>query len=225
MPTLSRPSGPLEVRVVATDLDRTLTDERLEPVPAALGELARVRSLGAKVILCTGRAQAELPPALSAGLFDALVLEGGAVVGLPGDLRPAAAPDGWHATIEAWLEARGIPYILGEAYVSVLAEEVGLVAALAKHVPVTYHLNRDRVDITPPGIDKGSGLRAAMALCGATGPVLAFGDSDNDTPLLAAADHRVAVANAVDALKATAHEVTQDFGGRGVAKFLATRVR
>jgi hydroxymethylpyrimidine pyrophosphatase-like HAD family hydrolase len=235
MATADRPSGTLPawlltergrlpLAAVATDLDRTLTDPDLKPVEEALSELSRLRSHGVRVVLCTGRAQAELPAGLPRGLFDGLVLEGGAMAGLPDRLEPLRAPDGWFAAAEAWLQARRIAYIQGQSYLSILATHVRDAEALARDVPVTYHLNNDRVDLTPPGVDKGAGLRRVLGLLGVEGPVLAFGDNHNDIPLLQAATHRVAVGNAVEALKAIAHHVPPHYGGNGVAAFLRERV-
>jgi phosphoglycolate phosphatase len=224
MATLRTRTGTLNLAAVATDLDRTITDPELAPVPAALDALARLSRHGVRTILCTGRSQAELPESLPRGVFDALVLEGGAVAGLPGDVKPLAVPPGWPSQVEAWLTRRGIAYLQGEAYLSILADHVGDAEELAREVPVTYKLNRDRVDLTPPGVDKGAGLRHALGLLGVTGPVLAFGDADNDVPLLQAATYKVAVENAVEPLRRIADELTTGFGGAGVAAFLRERV-
>ena len=225
MATLRTRDGTLPIAAVATDLDRTLTDPGLEPWPEALDLLAGLRGRGVRTILCTGRAQAELPEAVARGVFDALVLEGGAVTGVPGELKPRPTPPGWPAQAEAWLLRHGIPFLQGESYLSILADHVGDAEALAREVPVTYRLNRDRVDLTPPGMDKGSGLRHVLGLLGVTGGVLAFGDADNDIPLLRAASYGVAVENAVPELRQVADEVAAGFGGLAVAAFLRERVQ
>lgn len=215
------PSGrALDLGVVATDYDRTLTDEDLLPVPAALQQLARLRSKGVKTVLCTGRARREMPPGPLLSFFDGMILEGGAMRGLRDSIEPVPIPIEWMRSIEAWLKARNINYVLGESYLSVLADYLGDLATLPAIIPCSVNLNRDRVDITPPGVDKGSSLRALCAENGWTGDVLAFGDGDNDARLFLAATHKVAVGNAVALLKELADDVAEGYGGHGVAKFL-----
>lgn len=215
------PSGrALDLGVVATDYDRTLTDEDLLPVPAALQQLARLRASGVKTVLCTGRARREMPPGPLLSFFDGIILEGGAMRGLRDAIEPVPIPPDWMRRIEAWLKERSINYVLGESYLSVLADNIGQLSTLPQSIPCSVNLNRDRVDVTPPGVDKGSSLRALCAENGWKGDVLAFGDGDNDAQLFAAATHKVAVGNAVELLKALADDVTEGYGGHGVAKFL-----
>lgn len=220
------PSGrTLHLGIVATDYDRTLTDVELEAVPAALAQLARLRSEGVKTVLCTGRTRPEIPPGPLLSFFDGVVLEGGGMLGPPSDIRPVVLPPEWMRKVEAWLQARSITYVSGESYLSALATKMGTIAELPKDVPASVNLNHDRVDITPPGVDKGSSLMHLAGTMGWKGDILAFGDGDNDAQLFAVAKHSVAVGNAVDALKARADDVGEGYGGFGVAKYLAGLVR
>ncbi len=87
----------------------------------------------------------------------------------------------------------------------------------AKLVP-----NRDSLMVLPPDVDKGTGVAAAVEHFGETRELFltCFGDGENDVALFAPADLRVAVANAVDALKKIADVVTENPGGLGVAEYL-----
>lgn len=86
-------------------------------------------------------------------------------------------------------------------------------------------LNKDSVMVMPPTVDKGSGVSSAIAHLGPTKPlrVTCFGDGENDEALFAPADHRVAVSNAVPALKLMADYVTKAPGGLGVVQYLSEK--
>lgn len=73
----------------------------------------------------------------------------------------------------------------------------------------------------PLGIDKGVGLtNFAKMVGGSLDQILAFGDGDNDTPLLAAAGIGVAMDNATPATKAVADHITKSNEDNGIAHFL-----
>lgn len=78
------------------------------------------------------------------------------------------------------------------------------------------------VEITPPGVDKGSGLAVVAQSLGVDpDDVLVFGDMPNDLPMFAWAGwSRVAVANAHPTLRAVADEITLSNDEDGVAVYL-----
>jgi hydroxymethylpyrimidine pyrophosphatase-like HAD family hydrolase len=78
------------------------------------------------------------------------------------------------------------------------------------------------VELTAPGVDKGSGLAVVAAALGvAATDVLVFGDMPNDVPMFAWAGwRRVAVANAHPDVLALADEVTASNDADGVAAWL-----
>ena len=98
--------------------------------------------------------------------------------------------------------------------ISALLSKTGLDAKL---VP-----NKDSLMVLPPDVDKGTGVAATVQHFGSTRKLFltCFGDGENDLALFAPADLRVAVANAVDALKKIADVVTENPGGYGVAEYL-----
>jgi len=77
------------------------------------------------------------------------------------------------------------------------------------------------LEVIPADIDKGEGLRRA---CEAVGiditEVVAFGDSENDIPMLRAAGMGVAMGNADEAVKAAADRVTLSNNDNGIAAAL-----
>jgi hydroxymethylpyrimidine pyrophosphatase-like HAD family hydrolase len=217
--------GPLDIGAIVVDLDRTLTDENLRAVPEALAALDTARQRGVNVVLATGRTRQEIVTRASLlPHFDGLVLESGGVVGRPGDLRSLVRPE--HIDdLARWLEARRIDYERGDTCLSLSTSDGSALGDYPSLALVDRHLNRDRIDITPSGVSKASGLQAVLpGLVQDGGRVLAFADGENDHALFRVADYRVAVVNAVPELKAVADETTDDFGGRGVARFLQDRL-
>jgi hydroxymethylpyrimidine pyrophosphatase-like HAD family hydrolase len=82
-------------------------------------------------------------------------------------------------------------------------------------------VNKGSVALAPPGCDKASGLRAAVAELRLDGtPILAIGDAENDLPMFAIATIAVGVANADDAVRAAGVPLTTASVGRGVAEAL-----
>ena len=81
--------------------------------------------------------------------------------------------------------------------------------------------NKGSIALTPPGCDKGTGLRAAVADLGLQRlPILAIGDASNDLAMFAIAKVAVAVANADDAVRASGVPLTMASAGVGVAEAL-----
>lgn len=75
------------------------------------------------------------------------------------------------------------------------------------------------VEVHASGVDKGTGLRLAAAYYGLSlAETLAFGDGENDVPLLRAAFAGAAMGNAVQAARAAADFVVPDNNHHGVAR-------
>ena len=82
-------------------------------------------------------------------------------------------------------------------------------------------LNKGSVMVLPASVDKATGLRAALdELALAPERVVAIGDAENDQAFLATSGYGVAVANALDTLKATAKRVTRGEAGAGVREII-----
>jgi hypothetical protein len=119
------------------------------------------------------------------------------------------------------------PLIVGRVLCSTnWSQEAKLSAAIAK-VGVDRQVvrNRDSAMVLPPGISKRTGLEAALRNMGESpAATVAVGDGENDIPLFAVAGVSVAVANAVDALKARADVVLTEPNGKGVQTLAAALV-
>ncbi len=208
-------------RVLALDYDNTLAmgGQIADDVIAALRQL---RSSGRIAVLATGR---ELDDLLAVcpeiDLFERVVAENGAVLYDPGTAvtRLLTAPP--PPEFSEFLRAKGIPFSAGRVVigtnVSFAPAVIEAIRALELRLQVVY--NREELMVLPSGINKASGLGAALEELGREfAQVVAVGDAENDDSLLRVCGYRAAVANAVPSLKAIADLVTRHEGGRGVVE-------
>lgn len=213
------------VRVLATDYDGTLAAGG-SVAAATWAAVDRWRASGRRVVLVTGREYAELRtvcPDLSR--FDRVVAENGGYLADPraGTGRTLAEPP--PAGFVAALRARGVgPIAVGRVVVATWEPHGAAVEGVIREqgLPLRVIRNKRALMILPGGVDKASGLRAALDELGERPEgVVGVGDAENDEPLLAASALGVAVANALPALRAAAGWVTLAERGEGVAELIA----
>jgi len=196
-------------RVLACDYDGTLATQGVcsdQTVEA----LERVAAAGIRLVLVTGRTREELADVFDPGtLFEAIVVENGAVV-------------------IAEFERTGVsPLVVGRVLCSTAWSQQPKVSAAIAKVGVDRQVvrNRESAMVLPPGISKRTGIEAALRALGELpSATVAVGDGENDVPLFAVAGVSVAVANAVDALKARADVVLTEPNGRGIQSLAAAMV-
>lgn len=199
----------------AVDCDRTLTGDDLLPDPEALFAIADLRKAGFMCILVTGRSREDLERFPTVGeAFDAYALEGGAVWGpwnaliRPSNVDAVLKAADRVAEMGVAIERRSTSFGVPLKDIAVLQE---------KAADCSLQVNIDRVDVLPPGLDKGTGLDGALGSLGIRGAhVVAIGDGENDIALFDRSHVALAVANAVPALKAVADEVLTASGPAGV---------
>jgi HAD superfamily hydrolase (TIGR01484 family) len=209
---------------LATDYDGTLaTDGAVGPeTVAALGRLA---ASGRKLILVTGRQLNDLLHVFpEATLFDAIVAENGAVLYRPAsrETRVLAQPPSPQFVEE--LRRRGVaPLWTGQVVVATVQPNETAVMDVIRELGLDLQviLNKGSVMVLPSSVDKATGLRAALdELAVSPQDVVAIGDAENDQAFLAMCGCGVAVANALDTLKAGAKQVTQGEAGAGVREII-----
>lgn len=209
-------------RAVAIDYDGTLTAHDT-PSPDVLAALREARERGLHLVLVTGRILAELRAVFPscAEHVDLIVAENGGVLAAGSLAMPLGLPV--PAVLDGALRRLGAPFRRGEVIVATSAayelpilHEVQLVAPDCQLVR-----NRGELMIVPAGISKASGLRYALLQLGVSPhSTLAIGDAENDLAMLESCEVGVAVANAVDAVKARADAVLAEEDGAGVAALL-----
>jgi hypothetical protein len=213
------PATDVKVKAVAMDFDGTIRFSGVPPAPSLLDQFASLRRSGVKVLIVTGRARIELDRLVDVDLFDAVVLENGAILLVKGEETDLAPPE-WTSKREGL--NRVFPTIGHERVIISLRrdKEPEIKALLGDSVDLQF--NKDNVMILPPGVDKGSGLRAALKVLGVPPQnTMSIGDGENDIPLLLAAGIKVAVNNAVASLKEVADYVTEEDAGMGVSEAIS----
>jgi hypothetical protein len=213
--------APAYFRAVAIDYDGTLAESRVKPDTLAALDEARARQIS--VILVTGRIMSELlavfPDALDH--VDAIVAENGAVLATPAGVRLLAAPVGH--PVSAGLNARGVRHRSGQVLVACAAADEQPALEVIRELGLDCRLvrNRGELMILPAGVTKGGGLSQALDDMGLSRHnAIGVGDAENDYSLLDACEVGVAVANAVDALRAHSDMVLSLPDGEGVAELL-----
>jgi hydroxymethylpyrimidine pyrophosphatase-like HAD family hydrolase len=215
-------------RVLACDFDGTLATEGVCS-EATVEALERVAATGIRLVLVTGRTREELADVFDPGdLFEAIVLENGAVVLDASTGREQLLAPRVPSGLVAEFQRTGvIPLVVGRVLCSTAwSQEAKLSAAIAR-LGVDRQVVRNRASamVVPPGINKRTGFEAALLTLGELpSATVAVGDGENDIPLFAVAGVSVAVANAVDALKARADVVLTEPNGRGIQLLAAALV-
>jgi hydroxymethylpyrimidine pyrophosphatase-like HAD family hydrolase len=210
-------------RVIAVDFDGTgATDGRLEPeLVAALG---KARAHGYVTVLVTGRVLEDIQTACSdQSMFDALVAENGALICLCGLGRTIQLGTPPPDRFLGELRAHGIPFHTGAVIVGTWDRHAIEVLNLIRQFAIDGQLvfNREALMLLPSGINKAVGVRRALEELGRSEHnLIAFGDAENDLPLLAAAEIGVAARGSAPAIAAQADEHLSHPGGAGVAHYI-----
>jgi len=213
--------------VLASDLDGTLASAGVVP-PDAVQALQRYREAGGTVVLVTGRRRTDLvrlfPDVLE--VADLVIAENGALVVGPRDgTTRSLAPERPSAVLEAMSAAGLTDLEVGQVLVASDREDEHTFRRVAKELAGTWECtvipNKDRVMLLPSGVDKGTGLAAAVGeLDRSFDEVVAIGDADNDLPLLRSAGLGVAVATSEPDLLAVADVITAEGAGAGVVELV-----
>jgi HAD superfamily hydrolase (TIGR01484 family) len=209
----------LLIGALATDYDGTLAAHG-EVAAATLAALERLQASGRKLVMVTGRELPDLRRVFAqTDRFDAIVAENGALLWMPATGETQLAPSPPPAFIAA-LRAQGIaPLAVGRSIVATADENAPRVAEVIATLGLDWRLilNKDSVMVLPPGVDKASGLAAALSALGhAAETVLGVGDAENDLAFLRVCGVSAAVANALPDVKSAADLVTPYDHGAGV---------
>jgi HAD superfamily hydrolase (TIGR01484 family) len=214
----------MDFAALACDYDGTLaTDGRV--ADATLIALQRHIASGRRLLLVTGREFDDLASIFpGVDLFDWVVAENGAHLARPDKSEERSLGTRPPEEFLQRLRECGVaPLSVGRVIVATCEPHHTTVSQVIRELGLELQviLNRGAVMVLPSGIDKATGLVAALeAMALSPRSVVGIGDAENDLPLLAVCGLGVAVANALPMLKASADLVTHGANGAGVIELI-----
>jgi hydroxymethylpyrimidine pyrophosphatase-like HAD family hydrolase len=209
---------------LATDYDDTIATHGHvgADVRAAL---QRLRTSGRRAVLVTGRILEDLVTVLpDLDMFAAVVLENGAVLYMPSRREVQVLCPSVSDALARELARRGVaPLVRGHAILATTRpHEVAVLESIRDldlELQITF--NGNAVMVLPSGVNKGSGLRAALReLDLSIHEAVGIGNGQNDHSFLDLCECAVAVENAVPAVKAKADFTTPGACGAGVIQLI-----
>jgi HAD superfamily hydrolase (TIGR01484 family) len=210
--------------VLACDYDGTLaTHGRVND--GTLAALERLRASGRMLLLVTGRELHDLQQVFShLHLFNLVVAENGALLYDPQTKSEHLLTDPPAETfVNALREHNVSPLSVGKAIVATSTPHETTVLRLIRELGLELQVsfNKGAVMVLPSGVNKASGLLAALKRLGLSAHnVVGVGDAENDHAFLNVCECSVAVDNALDSLKHRADMVTVAGHGAGVAELI-----
>lgn len=216
----------MKPRALAVDVDGTITENGGTLNLDAVSALRWMEKLGVKVVLASGRGAWEMYAlAVYAGTTRVIVGENGGVVAVsPVDVAMLSDKA---ASLEAYevlsrelgdLQIRPViprftEVILERTFDLEKAREI-----LRRHdLPVTINDSKYAYHLTKLGVDKATGLRAALSYLNIPPTdTVAIGDSETDIPMFELCGYSIALANAPQSSKNRANYVSEFGMGRGL---------
>jgi len=153
---------------LACDYDGTLADEGIVS-PTTLAAVQRLKDSGRKPILVTGRQLADLIQVFpDHAIFDRIVADNGAVLYSPASRATKILGE---PPLPGFLEAlrrRGVPFTVGQVIVATVEPYDVAVLQVIKELGLELHViyNKGSVMILPSGLNKSTGLLAALSELG-----------------------------------------------------------
>jgi HAD superfamily hydrolase (TIGR01484 family) len=193
-----------------------------EPTIAAL---ERLRESGRQLVLVTGRELDELQTVMPRlDLFARVVAENGALLYRPETREEQPLDEAPPQSFVDTLIERGVgPISVGRVIVATWEPHESTVLETIRDCGLELQVifNKGAVMILPAGVNKATGLRAALAeLDLSPHNAVGVGDAENDHAFLNICECAVAVANALPAVKEKADIVTFADHGAGVVQLI-----
>jgi len=210
--------------VLAFDYDGTLAqDGRVDPT--TIDALERAKASGRKLLLVTGRELPDLRRSFDReDLFDCVVAENGGLLYWPArrdEQMIAEQPP--EALVAALRAANVTPLSIGRVVIATWEPNETAVLELIHSLGLEWQItfNKGAVMVLPPGVNKGTGLVAALeALALSPHNVLGVGDAENDHAFLSSCECACAVANALPFVQERADVVSRFDHGAGVVDII-----
>jgi hypothetical protein len=157
-------------------------------------------------------------------LFEMIVAENGALLYEPATKNITLLSETPPEPLIRALRERGVaPMSVGRVIIATWRPHETVVLDTIRDLGLEMQVifNKDAVMVLPSGVNKASGLRAALEkLALSPHNAIAVGDAENDHAFLSACEFGCAVANALSALKERADLVTEGDHGHGVAELI-----
>jgi hydroxymethylpyrimidine pyrophosphatase-like HAD family hydrolase/energy-coupling factor transporter ATP-binding protein EcfA2 len=207
------------------DYDGTLATEG-QVFPETAAALEGLIASKRRAVLVTGRELDQLQtvcPYLD--LFEYVVAENGALLYEPSTGKETLLAQRPPDSFVAALRAREVgPLSVGRVIVATWEpHETAVLETIKDHgLELQVIFNKGAVMILPAGVNKATGLMAALKKMGLSPRnAVGIGDAENDHALLALCECGVAVANALPTLKEAADFVTTGARGAGVTELIS----
>jgi hydroxymethylpyrimidine pyrophosphatase-like HAD family hydrolase len=209
---------------LAVDYDGTLATDGIVD-EATIETLRRLRESGRKLILVTGRIIEQLLQVFpQIGLCNLVVADNGAVLFDPQteEITPLADPP--PPEFAEALARRGVPHIeTGHVVVATWEPYETTVLQTIRDLGLELQIifNKGAVMVLPTGVNKATGLRAALKKIGLSQHnTVGIGDAENDEAFLKLCDASAAVDNALDVVKRQVDLVMRGARGAGVVELV-----
>jgi len=212
----------MRFNTLASDYDGTLAHDGIVD-DATIRALERLVQSGRKLILVTGRERPDLESIFPRiDLCERVVAENGALLYNPATKEERVLSKPPPPEFVQALRDRGIEdFRVGKSIVATWRphETVVLQVIQEQGLELQIVFNKEAVMVLPSGVNKSSGLCAALEDLGLSSHnVIAIGDAENDHAFLESCECPIAVANAIASLKEKAVWVTEGERGQGVTE-------
>ena len=209
---------------LASDYDGTLATDGVVD-RNTVDALRRLAATGRKLVLVSGRQLGDLLHVFpESAIFDAVVAENGAVLYRPQSRRTRVLAQPPPSRFVETLRGRGVgPLWTGQVVVATVQPNDTPIIEVIRELGLDLQviLNKGSVMVLPASVDKATGLTSALdELAISAQNVVGIGDAENDQAFLAMCGCGVAVANALDSLKAHADRLTKGEAGAGVREII-----
>lgn len=218
----------MRYHALAADYDGTLAHDGVLD-DATADALRRLKQSGRRLLMVTGRELEELIQVCpQVELFDRIVAENGALLYRPDtkEVRVLAEPPP-EEFVRRMRDGNAARLSVGRVIVATIEPYQDLALQAIRDLGLELHVifNKGSVMVLPSGVNKATGLAAALADLGLSPHnVVGVGDAENDHAFLSACECAVAVANALPALMERADVVTRGTRGAGVTELIEAMI-
>jgi HAD superfamily hydrolase (TIGR01484 family) len=209
---------------LACDYDGTLASQG-QVSAKTVAALERVLASGRKLILVTGRELEDLFSVFPrVDLFERVVAENGALLYRPASREEKTLGPPPPEQFVTALRGRGVtPLSVGRVIMATWHPHETTILKLIRELGLELQVifNKGAVMVLPAGINKATGLAAALEELGLSPHnIVGVGDAENDHAFLSLCECSVAVANALQMVKQQADVVTSADHGHGVIELI-----